>query len=173
MGSGKSWWGHRLAEYTALPLIDLDREIEIFEDMDIPSIFREKGEPHFRRTERAVLESITDRLLEPVGAARTSGYPWQAIVATGGGTPCYSDNMDWMNAHGLTVWLNPSVGELHARLLKETETRPLLQGVGPDGLEDLIRTRLAQRTPFYRMAAVIIEDTAMPAAEFLKLIGYA
>jgi shikimate kinase len=173
MGSGKSWWGRRLGEHTGLPFIDLDSEIEIIESMDIPAVLREKGEAHFREREREVLESIAARHQTPDDGDRESALPWKAIVATGGGAPCFSDNMDWMNAHGFTVWLNPSVEVLCKRLEKETAGRPLLKDVDKDGLEDMIRLRLAQRAPFYGKADLILEETDIPVREFLKMIAYA
>lgn len=146
MGAGKSWWGARLAERLHLPFVDLDREIETGEGATVSDIFATQGESRFRVLEREYLH-------------RTALLP-EAVVATGGGTPCFFDNMDWMNAHGTTVYLDTPIHLLGARLLSGKNTRPLLQGLIGGELESYLADVLRQREPYYLKAQVVIRMEA-------------
>ncbi|HNE29947.1 MAG TPA: shikimate kinase [Saprospiraceae bacterium] len=141
MGSGKSFWGRRLAARLGRPFVDLDASIAAEAGTDIPRIFAEKGEPFFRNTEAECLRKI-DPQTGPV-------------VATGGGTPCFFDNMDWMNRHGLTIFLDAPLALLVSRLQSDPAPRPLLTGLDRDALFDFVKTRLVARRLFYRQAQVI------------------
>lgn len=163
MGSGKNWWGSTLANKLDIPFFDLDAEVEKSTGMDIVSIFRDKGEAFFREKEMQVLSRLYDNLNGLESSLK-------AIIATGGGTPCFGDNMQWMNKHGLTVWLNPTIAELVGRLEKETEKRPLLQGKKSFELTEFIETKLAERKPFYNLARIEIKNTHIAVEEFLNLL---
>ncbi len=163
MGSGKNWWGSTLAESLDIPFFDLDAEVEKSTGMDIVSIFRDKGEAFFREKEMQVLSGLYENLTSP-------GISLRAIIATGGGTPCFGENMQWMNQHGLTVWLNPTISELVGRLEKETEKRPLLQGKTGSALADFIEAKLAERKPFYNLARIEIKNTHIAVEEFINLL---
>ena len=114
MGSGKSYVGSRLAEGLDMDFIDLDALIVEKAEKSIPEIFAEEGEMAFRTLERDCLRSL--------------GSCDEVVVACGGGTPCFFDNMDWMNAQGMTIFLQTSVDLLAKRLLSEVAQRPLLAG---------------------------------------------
>ena len=157
MGSGKNWWGRNLADNLHIPFFDLDREIEDSAGMDIVSIFRERGEVFFRQTETSVLALLLKSGVLEKNINHSGKKPFSAVIATGGGTPCFHNNMELMNEHGLTVWLNPSVEELAIRLEKETETRPLLQGKSGKELVEFIAGKLAERHPFYKLAQIEIK----------------
>jgi shikimate kinase len=163
MGSGKNWWGGTLAEKLDIPFLDLDAEVEKSTGMDIVSIFRDKGEAFFREKEMQVLSRLYNNLNGP-------GSSVNAVIATGGGTPCFGENMQWMNKHGLTVWLNPAITELVGRLEKETEKRPLLQGKTGSALADFIEVKLAERKPFYNLARIEIKNTHIAVEEFINLL---
>jgi len=163
MGSGKNWWGSTLAEKLDVPFFDLDAEVEKSTGMDIVSIFRDKGEAFFREKEMQVLSRLYNNLNGP-------GSSVNAVIATGGGTPCFGENMQWMNKHGLTVWLNPTITELVGRLEKETEKRPLLQGKTGSSLADFIEVKLAERKPFYNLARIEIKNTHIAVEEFINLL---
>lgn len=163
MGSGKSWWAHRLAGALQVPHFDLDEWVEETEGMEITDIFREKGEPYFRQKEREALESLVNHLSGQSGT-------WNAVIACGGGTPCFFDNMDWMNKSGLTVWLNPEDEVLAARLITETANRPLLAGKTGSDLEELIAHLKLERKPFYEKARVEIKNTHIALDEFLNAL---
>jgi shikimate kinase len=166
MGSGKNWWGSVLAEHTGIPFYDLDEAVEQAEGMDIVTIFREKGESYFRETESRALEELTAKLISD----ETGRNAWTAIIATGGGTPCFNNNMKRMNELGLTVWLNPSVEELATRLEKETDKRPLLQGKKGKELKDLIAGKMLERKTYYEMAQIEIKNTHIAVEEFLNIL---
>jgi shikimate kinase len=173
MGSGKSFWGQRLAQKAGVPFIDLDDEIVRIENRDIPTIFRESGEAYFRTLERTVLESLSILSGELVLETESPSGPWQAVVSTGGGTPCFLGNMDWMNRNGVTVWLDPPVSRLAERLAGETASRPLLEGRSGLALSQLIEEKITQRKPFYGMSKISIKDTDIHIDQFFKILGYA
>lgn len=138
MGSGKSHVGTRLAQRLGLPFIDLDHYIEQRAQMSIAELFAEVGEASFRDVETSMLREF-DHL--PM-----------FVLATGGGTPCYHDNMDWMNARGRTVFLDPDPDILIRRLSRERAKRPLLHG--HTDLAQLIESKMAVRRPFYEQAQI-------------------
>lgn len=143
MGSGKSHVGKQLAASTGIKFIDLDAWIESIQQRSIPQIFRQDGEAAFRQIERDALHSM-------------SRFD-QIIVACGGGTPCFFDNIDWMNHHGITIYLQTPVPILLQRLEPEKEYRPLLQNLDEEGLQKFISTKLEEREPFYSKASVIYQ----------------
>ena len=163
MGSGKSYTALRLARLLRIPFLDLDEWIVTAEGRSIPVIFRDSGEAHFREQEARQLRKLTQ-------------LP-RAIVATGGGTPCHHENMDWMNAHGITVFLDVAVPLLVQRLQGTEAERPLLQSI-PD-LRRFIEDKLAERRPFYEKAQIIVRpesnetDTAQLIFDNLgQLLGH-
>jgi shikimate kinase len=170
MGSGKNWWGSTLSERLEIPFFDLDEEVEKSTGMEIVSIFSDKGEAFFRKTEMQVLSALIHQLSRKVITNDTPGGAMNAIIATGGGTPCFGENMQWMNEHGLTVWLNPSVSELVGRLEKETEKRPLLKGKKVEELAGYIEKKLEDRKPFYNLARIEIKNTHIAVEEFINLL---
>lgn len=137
MGSGKSYAAAKLAEHFDRPYVDLDEVIERAEGRSISTIFAQDGEPAFRDLETKHLRSLTDEHL---------------IVATGGGAPCFHDNMEWMNERGMTVFLNPDLKVLERRLSKGRDHRPLLQE--PSELRTLIEEKLEPRRPVYEKARI-------------------
>lgn len=168
MGSGKSWWGETISTAAGIPFYDLDTEIEKSAGTDIGSIFRERGETYFRLQERKALLELAERIQPGQGLNSSDNQHWHAVVATGGGTPCFMDNMKWMNEKGITVWLNPPIEELLERLEMETEKRPLLQGKAGLELSGLIQAKMEEREPFYKMARIEIKNTHIAVAEFLN-----
>lgn len=140
MGSGKSYVGSRLATELGLPFIDLDTEIEATAGKPITAIFAEDGEAEFRRLETEALRAT---------AARPA-----FVLATGGGAPCFHNNMDWMNANGTTVFLDPDLEVLLARLEGGRDHRPVLQS--GTALRQLVVEKLATRRPIYEQAAICL-----------------
>src|SRR5215204_3433376 len=111
MGSGKTHWGRIWAETYELNFIDLDELIEKEQGTSVAHIFDTLGEEHFRLLERDALRSCE-------GLKNT-------IVACGGGTPCFFDNMAWMLAQGVTIYLGCEPSEILRRVSLEQEKRPL------------------------------------------------
>lgn len=142
MGSGKTTAGEKLASLLGWQFVDLDREIEKKVGKTIPQIFSQHGEGHFRAVETEVLRSF--------GAGRNT------IISTGGGTPCYDDNMDFMLQTGVPVYLKMTPPQLVGRLLKETDDRPLLKNIPDDKLVVYIEEKLKQREKWYNKSDIII-----------------
>lgn len=143
MGSGKSTTGRRLAGYLSWSFVDLDELIEKKAGMKIRDIFSEKGEEFFRVSEAEALketESISN-----------------AVIATGGGAPCFGENMKFMLANGLTIYLKLPPDKLKERLAKSGGKRPLLQGIDNENLEEYISGKLREREKWYSSAKLIID----------------
>lgn len=150
MGCGKSSLGRRLARRLDYPFVDLDRVVEDQEGQDIPGIFAQKGEDWFRQREQKALH-------ETVSLPR-------AVIATGGGTPCFFDNMEFMNRHGVTVYLKMSTISLSHRLEYARKKRPLIGELKGEELHQHIRSALEEREPVYMQAHCIIKgETAKPS----------
>lgn len=120
MGSGKTTLGKALAQKLGVDFIDLDLYIETRYHKTVREIFAESGEERFRQIEKSLLHEVAD--FENV------------IIAAGGGTPCFFDNIDYMNGHGTCVYLKASVEELCKRLAGGRESRPLLRGKSDEEL---------------------------------------
>ena len=151
MGSGKTTLGRALATEMGIPFIDLDHYIEKRYCKTIAQLFAEKGETGFRDIER--------RMLHEVGEFE------DVIISTGGGTPCFFDNIEYMNAQGTTVYLDVPVERLFIRLCIARNKRPLIKDKNDDELKAFIVEQLEKRAPHYRKAqntfrADKLEDTA-------------
>ena len=138
MGAGKTTLGKAFARYMNIPFIDLDWYIEERLHKSIRELFIERGEASFRELERSMLHEVSE--FEDV------------IVSTGGGTPCFFDNMDYMNRHGQTVFLDVHPDILFNRLRVATRQRPILQGKTDEELRSFIVEALDKRAPFYSQA---------------------
>ncbi len=138
MGAGKTTIGRKLAKALNLAFYDLDWYIENRFCMKIPQIFQEKGEEGFRDIERRMLHELAE--VENV------------VIACGGGTPCFFDNMDYMNQKGETVFLNADIDAIKGHLLMGKSVRPLIQGKSIEELDIYIRESLKERLPFYQKA---------------------
>ena len=142
MGSGKSFLGELWAEDHNMPFYDLDILIEEEERMHVDKIFSTYGEDYFREKEAAVLRNI-DRFEN-------------AIIACGGGTPCYFDNMHWMNKNGLTVFLNESTEQIYHHIKNDKKIRPLLLTQKATDLQEFIENKLSERISVYKECKIIL-----------------
>ena len=138
MGAGKTTLGKAFARELNVPFIDLDWYIEERFHKSIRELFAERGEASFRELERNMLHEVSE--FEDV------------IISTGGGTPCFFDNMDYMNGHGQTVFLDVHLDILLNRLRVATHQRPILQGKTDEELRAFIADALEKRAPFYVQA---------------------
>ncbi len=145
MGSGKTHWGRRLSKKLQIPFFDLDETIVEQEQRSINDIFNIEGEERFRIIEKEVLTIITES-------------HDTFIMATGGGTPCFNKNIDYMNASGITVWINPTREVLFERLANGREHRPLLKTLDDESLRNYINKKLGDRSIYYRQAKIIIDE---------------
>ncbi len=142
MGSGKNYWGKLWAKKTGLNFYDLDEMVEEEQQKSIAEIFAEKGEDHFRELETNVLRNLNTKA--------------NIIIATGGGTPCFNDNISWMNENGTSVYLQSSPENILKRLLSEKEKRPLIKNLKDDELLFYITEKIKEREFFYARAKIIL-----------------
>ena len=140
MGSGKTTLGKALSRELGVDFIDLDHYIEARYHKTVREIFAESGEEQFRQIEKSLLHEVAD--FENV------------VIAAGGGTPCFFDKIDYMNAHGTCIYLKASIDELCLRLANGRESRPLLRGKNDEELRLYIDSTLSQRDPYYSRAAL-------------------
>lgn len=145
MGSGKTHWGRQLSQKLHLPFFDLDEQIVNDAGKSISDIFSEHGEEYFRQLEKEALHIISES-------------HQSFIMATGGGTPCYFNNIEYMNKHGLTVWLHTPQETLFDRLLKEKNHRPLLRDLSDAQLKSFIAKKMADRSLYYEQAKLKVEE---------------
>mgnify|MGYP002596395715 FL=1 len=141
MGAGKTTLGKAFARYMNIPFIDLDWYIEERFHKTVGELFIERGETGFRELERNMLHEVAE--FENV------------VISTGGGAPCFYDNMDFMNRNGKTVFLNVHPDVLFRRLRVAKQQRPILQGKQDDELKEFIIRALEKRTPFYSQAQYV------------------
>ncbi|MBR3830468.1 MAG: shikimate kinase [Muribaculaceae bacterium] len=165
MGCGKSTMGRAVSALTGVPFIDLDNYIEQRFHLTVKEIFAQRGEGGFRDVERRMLQEVAD--FEDV------------IVACGGGTPCFFDNMEYMNTHGTTVFLNTPIDRLHSRLMRGRHKRPLIADKDDEELMTFIKEALAKRMDHYSKAQISFSserlenksEIANTAREFAELLA--
>ncbi len=138
MGCGKSKWGELIAKHYNLDFIDLDRTIEKREKMTISEIFNQVQEKGFRKKEQEALHAIQNKN--------------QVVVATGGGTPCFKDNMQKMNELGESIYIEAIPEILYHRLINQSKERPLLKNIPAENLMKHIENQLNERSFFYQQA---------------------
>ena len=156
MGSGKSYAGKRIAALLHWKFTDTDRLIEQNEGMAVSEIFAVRGEAYFR--------SVESKALREVAAGN------RTVIACGGGTPCYGDNMALMKSTGVTVWLKLSPETLVSRLMNSKTDRPLLNDAGPAELRQRVVQMLETRSHWYEQADLIIDAEAVNEEEMVALI---
>ena len=157
MGSGKTTLGRKLAARMGYEFIDLDHKLEQQVELSIAEYFQIFGEDAFRQLESEVLKKTL--------------YPDNAIISTGGGLPCYFDNMDWMKANGKSVYIKLSPKTLADRLETGKEERPLLQDKHGDALVGFIEQKLNEREKFYSQANIIVDGLSLTAEKLEQVIG--
>ena len=156
MGSGKTYLGGLWAAKHGLTFYDLDTLIEEEERMNVAEIFKRRGEDYFREKEAAVLRN-TDRFHD-------------CIIACGGGTPCFYDNIDWMNRNGVTIFLDAGVEAIYAHIMPQKALRPLLPDTDEEGLKNFIRLKKSERLHFYEQAQIILQDEDLTTEGFNTII---
>lgn len=138
MGAGKTTLGKAFARALDVTFIDLDWYIEERFHKTIRELFAERGEAAFRELERNMLHEV--------------GEFEDVVISTGGGTPCFFDNMAYMNGQGATVFLDVHPDVLFRRLRSATQQRPILRGKTDEELRTFIVEALAKRAPYYEQA---------------------
>jgi shikimate kinase len=140
-GAGKTETGKWLAEKLGWKFIDLDDLIETQAGQSIADIFSGSGEEYFRKLESEILRKTV--AMAP------------CVVSCGGGTPEWHENMDWMNRNGLTVYLNPDIETIAARLAADKKPRPMFSGLKKDAIRKKLNEISDRRMPFYSRSKVV------------------
>jgi len=143
MGSGKTTVGKALSKVTGMMFYDLDWYIESRMHTTVSRLFSERGEEVFRKIEYNMLHEVAE--FEDV------------IISCGGGTPCFFDNMDYLNQQGDVVYLKANPETLYKHLLMAKVERPLLKGKSPEELIAYITEHLQTRAPFYEKARYVLD----------------
>jgi shikimate kinase len=156
MGSGKSYWAEKLKKRFKVACYDLDALVEMMEERTIAEIFEEDGEEAFRKLETKMLKLF--------------GEKKQFILSVGGGTPCFNDNMKWMNKTGITIWLDEPIETLVQRLVKEKDHRPLIKNMADEELENFLSAKRKERMEFYSQAVFTLSGAEITEAGFKKIL---
>lgn len=155
MGAGKTTVGKALAKELGLQFYDLDWYIEGRMRKTVPQIFAERGEEGFRKTEQAMLHEVAE--FEDI------------VLSCGGGTPCFFDNIDYLNAQGQVIYLKARPDVLLGHLRMGKTERPLLKGKSPEELEAFIKEQLEKREPYYSKARYTLDVSLMDNYEKIKI----
>ncbi|MFA9205647.1 MAG: shikimate kinase [Burkholderiaceae bacterium] len=157
MGSGKSYWAKKMAKWNKCVGYDLDALIEMNEEKTIAEIFNEDGEDYFRKVEAKILRWFKEKK--------------KFIIATGGGTPCFQENMHWMKKEGIVIWLDESVEVLVKRISPEKNQRPLIANLSDTQIASFIEDKLVERHAFYGQAHYRLTSNQISEAGLKKLMA--
>ncbi len=147
MGAGKTTVGKALARELGVQFYDLDWYIEERMHKTIPQLFAERGEEGFRKVEYNVLHEVAE--FEDV------------VISCGGGTPCFFDNIEYMNNQGETVYLQSTPDVLYKHLKMGKVERPLLKGKSQEEMQRFISEQLSLREPYYLKAKHVLDVTLL------------
>ena len=157
MGSGKTTIGKKISKKLNVPFIDSDSEIEKKHNLSIEKIFHDFGEAKFRNMEFNYIRSLINK----------SNF----VLSTGGGTPCYKNNISFLNELGITCYLNRSIKELSHRLQKSKKKRPLIEGLNNDELISFISEEMKIRDKYYKKAKLILNRKDQIPENMISLIN--
>jgi len=153
--SGKSTLGKKLARILNYRFVDMDKLIEKDQNMTIHEIFSQKGEPYFREVESRILKDTIENR--------------KVVIATGGGAPCFFDNMDFIKRCGISIFLDVHHTELAKRIQNHgKDDRPLLSNAA--SLESELKQKYLQRLPYYSRADFTISGDA-DASQLAKIVN--
>lgn len=156
MGCGKSTFGKKLAAKLNWSFIDMDDYIEEKYSKSISDIFKEEGESRFRDIESEVIKELSSRS--------------QTIISTGGGTPCFNNNADLLNSHGLSVYISLPPVTLVERLKGEKAKRPLIANLKDDEMLSFVANKLEEREVFYKASEVVYSYNEISEDQFYKSV---
>lgn len=156
MGCGKTTYGRQLAKELQYSFVDLDKKIESEQGCTISQLFEAKGEDEFRCIEREAMFS-TFKMID-------------TVIATGGGTPCFFDNMEQLNQHGTTLYIEMDAKGLAFNLRHSLGKRPLLAGKTPEELIEYINQTLQKRLPFYTQAKCKVDGIGINPQKMIEAL---
>lgn len=156
MGAGKTTAARRLAQRLGWEVADTDDLFEAKYKISVCDFFNKYDEPLYRKLESEVLKE-TEKLEN-------------VVISTGGGTACYFDNMDWMNQHGLTVFLRISQKAVVDRLVHAKRKRPLAEGKSEEELVAFVEQHYTGRLPFYEQARITVKAEDLDLDSLVKQI---
>jgi shikimate kinase len=157
MASGKTTVGKELATAMGYDFLDLDEYIEKKHKKTIKQLFELQGEGYFRLIESEALREV---------AAIDGNF----VIASGGGTSCFYNSVDFMNKEGVTIYLKMEVAELVARLINSKNDRPLLWGKNKQELTDYILRVLDERKKYYEKAKITVNAADLNPAQLAETI---
>ena len=160
MGSGKTHWGRLLSEKLGIRFFDLDEQVTEQAGKSIPEIFATEGEEQFRMMEKEVLHLI---------AESHDSF----VMSCGGGSPCYFNNIEYMNQSGTTVWINVPLDTLFERLVLEKDKRPLIKELSDEQLKAFISKKFADRRIYYEQATVTVDEEPVQLENLIDKIFHA
>lgn len=159
MGCGKSTVGRKLAERGGREFVDLDKEVcSLAQAQSVEEIFRLRGEEEFRRLEHQAIVQLAGRD--------------NMVVATGGGAPCWGDNMALLGTLGTTVYLRMDAHRLRDRLLRVYIPRPKIAGMDAEQLLAYVTELLEEREPIYSRARVVVDCNQVEVKDVVRRLGY-
>lgn len=156
MGAGKTTAARRLAQRMGWEVVDTDSLFEEKYKISVNDFFNKYDEPLYRKLESEVLKATES--LDHV------------VVSTGGGTACFFDNMDWMNQHGLTVFLRISPQAAVDRVIHSRHKRPLVEGKSEEELTEFVNQHYASRLPFYEQARITVKSEDFDIESLMEAI---
>ena len=156
MGSGKTFWAEKLRKKLKVPAYDLDNLVELMDERSIAEMFEQSGEEYFRKEEAKMLRLFKEKK--------------QFILSCGGGTPCFNDNINWMNKNGITIWLDEPPYLLADRLNIEKDHRPLIKNIKSSELIGFLTQKLNERLPYYEKSQHRLTNFQITESNLIKII---
>lgn len=157
MGSGKSTFGKKLAKAMQFPFIDLDKEIEKKAKCSVNDIFKYLGEDTFRKMESETLKAFE--------------HETSFVMATGGGTPCYFDNLPYIQSQGKSIYIELDTKSIYNRLSNAKNIRPTIKGKKEDELLSFIEENFAKRKHIYEQADHRVNGLNLEVESVIELLG--
>ena len=156
-GSGKSTLGRELAILLKLTIVDTDTEIIKNEGKSIEAIFEQLGENYFRNKEQELLHTLMEKM--------------DLLVSTGGGLPCFFDNIDFINKKGISIFIDVPIETIHRRLIgQRIHNRPMLQGKTDEEVLAFLKQKYEERFPFYSKATLHIKGSTIRAKDIIEAL---
>ncbi len=157
-GSGKSTLGRALALELKLKMVDTDTEIVAAEGKTIEEIFKDSGEDYFRKLEQTILHEISKND--------------QQLISTGGGMPCFFNNMEYMQKKGITLFIDVPVENLQQRLIgQRSQKRPMLEGKTDEEVLQFLKQKHEERFLYYSRALITVKGSNIKVAELILELG--